>query len=85
MEQIIIKQNYFDQIKRAVDAINEFFSSDFSKKNFSFLIEDEGLDFTIKKMIQSFDDVDQSFISDPSAIDKVLDDIKEKTDDGDKK
>ena len=77
MDQIIIKQDYFDHIKNAVDAINEFFGSEFNKKNFSFLIENEDLDSSIKHIITIMDDVDPTFVAEPERVQKVLEDLEE--------
>ena len=48
--KIVVKQVYFDNIQTAVNSLNEFFSSKFTKKDFPMLEEDFQVDQTIVRM-----------------------------------
>jgi hypothetical protein len=51
---IIIKQSYFNGIKVAIDAMNEFFGSGFTTKNFPTVGEEYDLDPTIERIITKY-------------------------------
>lgn len=71
---ITINRVYFDNIRTAVDSINNFFSSDYRMKNFPVEEEMEDLDGSIKTMIDYIRDVDLSYMTDE---DKVYEDIEQ--------
>lgn len=75
--KIVVKQAYFDNIKSAVDSLNEFFSSKFTKKNFPMLEEDFTVDGTITQLVQYLNSVDASWVSDSSHLDSAVDKLNE--------
>lgn len=77
MNTVVIKKEYFDKIKSAVDAINEYFNSEFQKKGFSLIIEEDNLDSSIRKIIENLDGIDPTFISDPSKVEDALKEIED--------
>lgn len=75
MDQIIIKQNYFDNIKTAVNGINKFFESEFQIKNFP--VDTTELDWAIANIIELLDDLDPAYVSDNRKLDNTLDMISD--------
>lgn len=76
MEQIVIQQIYFDNIKKAVDAINEFFASGFEVKNFP--TDKSNLEYSIAWIIDILNDLDTKYVKDQQTIEDITDDIIEK-------
>lgn len=72
--QIIIDQSYFDNIRVAIDSINNYFISNYEKKNFP-LTEPEESDYCISDIIGVLKSIDASWIKDPSNAEKALEDI----------
>ena len=79
MDQIIIKQDYFDNIKTAVDSINQFFESGFSVKNFP--TNNENLDWAINNVVELMEDLDPVYVSDNTKMAEVVEDIHTKLED----
>jgi len=75
MDQIIIKQNYFDNIKTAVNGINQFFETEFKTKNFPVDIVE--LDWSIANIIELLNDLDPAYVSDNKKLDSTLDMISD--------
>ena len=80
MDQIIIKQSYFDDIKTAIDSINKFFESEFKEKNFP--VDTSELDWAIANIIELLEDLDPAYVSDNSKIDDTLDMISDEINNG---
>ena len=78
MDQIIIKQSYFDNIKIAVDGINQFFESGFTVKNFP--VDSEDLDWAVGNIVELMEDLDPVYVSDNAKMSEVVDDIHTKLD-----
>jgi hypothetical protein len=76
MDQIIIKQSYFDNIKTAVDGINKFFESGFQEKNFP--IDTGDLDWAIANVIKLLETLDPNYVSDNKRLDETIDMISDK-------
>lgn len=74
---IIIKQEYFTNIKTAIDSLNEFFSSGFKVKNFPVLDGDFQLDPTVEKIISRLNSVDPTWLMDESRLNGVIQSINE--------
>ena len=79
MDQIIIRQQYFDNIKSAVDGINQFFESEFQTKNFP--TNTSELDWAIANIVELLEDLDPSYVSDNSRFEDTIDMINEKVND----
>ena len=76
MEKIIIRQEYFDNIKVAVDSINKFFESQFEVKDFP--VDRSNLEYSIAWIIDILNDLDPVYIKDQNSIDEAVDGIVEK-------
>ena len=76
MDQIIIKQSYFDNIKTAVDSINQFFDSSLETKNFP--TDTTGLDWGILNIIKLMEDLDPSYVSDNQKYEDTIEMIANK-------
>lgn len=76
MDQIIIKQSYFDKIKTAVDSINQFFESGFATKNFP--ADTTGTDWAVANVVDMIEDLDPVYVSNQSKLEEVADDIADK-------
>lgn len=74
---IIIKQEYFTNIKTAIDSLNEFFSSGFKVKNFPVLDGDFQLDPTVEKIISRLNSVDPTWLTDESRLNEVIQSIND--------
>ena len=68
-KKIIIKKEYFDNIKTTIDSINSFFSSNFKDKNFPIVDSDFQLDSTLLGIVSWLNNVEPAWISDPSRVD----------------
>jgi hypothetical protein len=76
MEQIIIQQEYFDNIQKAVESINEFFSSGFETKNFP--TDRSKLEYAISWIIDILNDLDVVYVKDQITLDNVVSDLETK-------
>ena len=76
-KQIIIRRDYFDNIKTAIDALNEFFSSNYQNKNFPMVDSDEQIDPSILYIISTLNSIEPATVSDPSAVEELLSQIGE--------
>lgn len=81
--QIIIKKEYFDNIKTAIDSINSFFSSNYKNKDFPVIDVDFQLDGVIMNLLSWFNNVEPSWIDNPNNVESVIDSIHEATKDMD--
>ena len=77
MTQIIIKKAYFDNIKVSIDAINEFFSSQFKVKNFPSIESDLDVDPTINSILTLLDFVEPSWIDNTDKVDACISELNE--------
>lgn len=77
--QIVIKKDYFDNIKTAIDSINSFFSSNYKKKDFPVVDIDFQLDSVIMTIISWFNSIDPTWIDDPDKVISVIDSLHEST------
>ena len=75
MDQIIIKQSYFDNIKTAVDSINRFFESEFREKNFP--VDTSELDWAIANIIELLEDLDPAYVLNNDKLEDTLDMISD--------
>lgn len=78
-KKIIIKKEYFDNIKTTIDSINSFFSSDFKDKNFPIIDSNFQLDNTLLGIVSWLNNVEPAWISDPSRVDSVIEAINHST------
>ena len=76
-KQIIIRRDYFDNIKTAIDALNEFFSSNYQNQNFPMVDSDEQIDPSILYIISTLNSIEPATVSDPSAVEELLSQIGE--------
>ena len=77
MTQIIIKKAYFDNIKLCIDAINEFFSSQFTTKNFPSVESELDVDPTINSILTLLDFVEPSWIDNQDKVDACIAELNE--------
>lgn len=80
-KKIIIKKEYFDNIKTTIDSINSFFSSNFKDKNFPIVDSDFQLDSTLLGVVSWLNNVEPAWISDPSRVDSVIEAINKTAED----
>ena len=76
-ENIIIKQEYFDNIKTAIDGLNEFFTSGFKVKNFPSVDGDVQLESTLERIVSRLDGVDPTWMEDPNMVNDVIQTISD--------
>lgn len=76
-QQIIIKRAYFDNIKLTIDAINEFFSSQFKTKNFPSIESDTDVDVVIGNIVELLNHVEPSWVDNPDKVDAAVESINE--------
>ena len=80
-KKIIIKKEYFDNIKTTIDSINSFFSSNFKDKSFPIVDSDFQLDSTLLGIVSWLNNVEPVWISDPSRVDSVIEAINKTAED----
>lgn len=80
-KKIIIKKEYFDNIKTTIDSINSFFSSNFKDKNFPIVDSDFQLDSTLLGIVSWLNNVEPAWITDPSRVDSVIEAINKTAED----
>ena len=76
-EQIVVQKDYFTNIETAVNAINKFFDSNYTEKNFPMLDGSSDLDPTITKYIETFNSVDPTWIEDPAKAESTIIEIND--------
>ena len=64
-KKIVIKKEYFDNIKTAIGSLNDFFSSNFTTKNFPTTDDEFQLDGTIANIFNWLNNVEPTWIADP--------------------
>ena len=81
MSQIVVKKKYFDNIKTAIDAMNNFFASNFQTKAFPVVNNNFQLDRIIARTISWLNNVEPAWIEDTknakSAVDKLREFLSE--------
>ena len=65
-ETIVIKKDYFTNIETAVNAINKFFQTNYQEKDFPVIDGFSDMDPTIKRILDSLNSVEPSWIDDTS-------------------
>lgn len=76
-ENIIIKQNYFDNVQTAINSLNEFFTSGFKTKNFPIIDRDFQLEPTVERIISRLDSVDPTWLEDEARLNGIIQTINE--------
>lgn len=76
-ENIIIKQEYFDNIKTAINGLNEFFTSGFKVKNFPSVDGDVQLESTLERIVSRLDGVDPTWMEDPNKVNDIIQTISD--------
>lgn len=77
MKQIVINKDYFDNIETAIKSINDFISSNYTKKSFPTVEDDTQLDGTILSILSWLNNVDPDIIQDPSNLNTLIDELNE--------
>lgn len=77
MEKIIINKEYFDNVATAISSVNDFISSNFTKKNFPTVESDVQLDGTLLGILSWLNNVDPELIQDPGKLSEMMDEIRE--------
>lgn len=71
-KMIVIKKEYFDNIKTAIGSLNDFFSSNFKKKDFPDIDSEFQIDGTIMNILSWLNLVDPTWINDPDKIEDII-------------
>lgn len=77
MDKIIINKEYFDNVATAINSINDFISSNFTKKNFPTVEDDVQLDGTLLGILSWLNNVDPELVQDPDNLNQLLDEVSE--------
>ncbi len=75
MDKIIINKEYFDNVGTAINSINDFISSNFTKKNFPTVEDDVQLDGTLLGILSWLNNVDPDMVQDGSRLNEMIEDI----------
>lgn len=75
--QIVINKTYFDNIKVAIDAMNNFFASGFKTKSFPVVNNDFELDRILSRTLSWLNNVEPSWIENPNNAVQSLDTLKQ--------
>ena len=76
-ETIVIKKDYFTNIETAVNAINKFFQTNYQEKDFPVIDGFSDMDPTIKRILDSLNSVEPSWIDDTSKVDNTINEIND--------
>ena len=74
--QIVINKAYFDNIKIAIDAMNNFFASGFKTKDFPVVNNDFQLDRILSRTLSWLNNIEPSWVDDPNKAIETLDTLK---------
>jgi len=74
--QIVINKRYFDNIKVAIDSMNNFFASGFKTKSFPVVDNDFELDRIMARTLSWLNNVEPSWIEDPNKAVETLNTLK---------
>ena len=75
--QIVINKSYFDNIKVAINAMNNFFASGFKTKAFPIVNNDFQLDRILSRTLSWLNNIEPSWIEDPNKAIETLNTLKE--------
>ena len=75
--QIVINKRYFDNIKIAIDAMNNFFASGFKTKSFPVVNNDFQLDRILSRTLSWLNNIEPSWVDDPNKAVETLDTLKQ--------
>lgn len=75
--QIVINKSYFDNIKVAINAMNNFFASGFKTKAFPVVNNDFQLDRILSRTLSWLNNIEPSWIDDPNKAIETLNTLKE--------
>ena len=78
---IIINKRYFNNIEKAVNSLNQFFSSNFQQKNLLKVDDVSDLDQGIKDVLDSIDTIDSRWITNPELVADAADKLNEERED----
>lgn len=78
---IIINKRYFNNIEKSVDSLNQFFTSNFQKKDLLKVDEVSDLDQGVKDILDSIDTVDSRWITNPELAADAADKLNESKED----
>lgn len=78
---IIINKRYFNNIEKAVNSLNQFFSSNFQQKNLLKVDDVSDLDEGMKNVLESIDTVDSRWVTEPELVADAADKLNEAKED----
>jgi hypothetical protein len=74
--QIVIKKTYFDNIRVAIDAMNNFFASSFKTKAFPVVNDDFQLDRIVSRTLSWLNNVEPEWVENPQKAVETLENLK---------
>ena len=74
--QIVINKSYFDNIKIAIDSMNNFFASGFKTKAFPVVNNDFQLDRILSLTLSWLNNIEPSWVDDPNKAVETLEALK---------
>lgn len=78
--QIVIKKTYFDNIKVAIDAMNNFFASSFKTKAFPVVNDDFQLDRIVARTLSWLNNIEPDWVDNPEKAIQALEGLKNAVD-----
>ena len=75
-QTIVIKKEYFDNIRTAIDSMNKFFESNFKTKSFPVVNNDFQLDRILARTISWLNNVEPSWIANPKNAEAALKNLR---------
>ncbi|MBO4735618.1 MAG: hypothetical protein J5614_04410 [Paludibacteraceae bacterium] len=75
-QTIVIKKEYFDNIRTAIDSMNKFFESNFKTKSFPVVNNDFQLDRILARTLSWLNNVEPSWVANPKNAEAALQNLR---------
>lgn len=75
-QTIVIKNEYFDNIRTAIDSMNKFFESNFKTKSFPVVNNDFQLDRILARTLSWLNNVEPSWVANPKNAEAALNNLR---------